>query len=92
MFASGDPLNVTLAIVWSIVCLSSFTLTWYAYIRWKEHPNDSLSHNIAVYMRQFKMRFLVGFALGMTIGMMTGVVLGMFAGHWFWPVILERIK
>lgn len=91
LFASGDPMNITLAIVWSGVMLWCLALTWYSYFRWRAHPDDSLSHNIAVFMQQYKMRFILGFVFGITIGVMVGVVLGMFAGHWFWPVELERI-
>lgn len=90
MIASSDPMNATLTIIWSLLCWSSFLLGVYAYCRWKRHPDESLSHDIAVYMQQYKQRFLIGFVLGITIGIMVGVILGMFAGHWFWPVELRE--
>ena len=90
LFASEDPLNFILACVWSLMLLGSLSLTWYAYILWKKYPDDSISHNIAVYVRQYQQRFIIGFIVGTTIGVMTGVILGMFAGHWFWPVELVR--
>lgn len=88
LLASGDPMNVTLAVVWSALLIGALSLTWYSYLRWKWYPQESLSHDIAMYMKQFQMRFLIGITLGMTIGVMVGFVLGMFAGHWFWPVEL----
>ncbi|HTM53831.1 MAG TPA: hypothetical protein VL175_07355 [Pirellulales bacterium] len=51
MFASGDPLNVALAIIWSTILLGCLALTWYAYVRWKMSPDDSLSHNIALWLQ-----------------------------------------
>ncbi len=86
MIASTDPTNITLACVWSAVLLGSLALTWYAYFRWKAQPNNSLSHNIAIWAHS--QGVLVGFALGLLAGLAVGVVLGIFTGHWFWAVEL----
>jgi hypothetical protein len=86
MIASGDPLNLILASVWTGVLLFCLWLTWYAYARWKRNPGDSLSHRIAARVQQAKVPSLIG------IGIVIGLVVGMFAGHWFWPVQLGATR
>jgi len=88
LFASGDPTNVALALLFSGILLFCLWLTWYAYFLWKIHPEGSISHRIAVYFQRFRERMLIGMVLGLVIGFAFGVFVGMFVGHWFWPVEL----
>jgi hypothetical protein len=89
MIASGDPINFILASLWTVILLFCILFAWYAYIRWKRNPDQSLSHYIALWLYSHKERLLVGFILGLIVGITFGFVIGMFTGHWFWPVVLE---
>lgn len=89
MIESSDPLNAILAIIWSVILTGALALTWYAYLRWRLNPNDSLSHCIAEWFRRFQDRMLFGMMIGVLIGFAFGVFTGLFIGHWAWPVELK---
>jgi hypothetical protein len=84
VIASSDPLNFILASVWTLVLAFCLWLTWYAYLRWKRNPDDSLSQRIVARIEEMRSPALV------LCGIVIGLVIGMFVAHWFWPVEVAR--